>query len=77
MPYYPREIDPVEIPIFEVTVEGEKDQISLSESSQLVNVLKGYVDLLRVYTSQKYREKIQRVSEEVFKELPFSAQLSM
>lgn len=77
MPYYPREIDPVEIPIFEATVEGEKDQISLSESSQLVNVLKGYVDLLRVYTSQKHREKIQRVSEEVFKELPFSAQLSM
>ncbi|KXA91607.1 hypothetical protein AKJ57_00530 [candidate division MSBL1 archaeon SCGC-AAA259A05] len=77
MPYYPREIDPVEIPIFEVTVEGGRNQVSLSESSQLVNVLKGYVDLLRVYTSQEHRKKIRHVSEEVFKELPFSAQLSM
>lgn len=77
MPYYPRDIDPVEIPIFEVTVDGTKNQVSLTESSQLVNVLKGYVDLLRVYTLQKHRKKIRRVSEEVFKELPFSAQLSM
>lgn len=77
MPYYPREIDPSEVPIFERTVDGERKKISLSEHSRLVNVLRGYVDLIRVYTLPKYRKKVCKVSEEVFKELPLSARLSM
>ncbi len=77
MPYYPREIDPKEVPIFEVSVDGKKDLVSLSEHSRLVNVLKGYVDLLRVYTTDEYRKGVGKAAENVFKELPFSAQLSM
>lgn len=77
MPYYPREIDPKEVPIFEVSVDGRKELVPLSEHSRLVNVLKGYVDLLRVYTTDEYRGKVGKAAEKVFRELPFSAQLSM
>ncbi|MFP4005577.1 MAG: hypothetical protein ACLFUR_02540, partial [Candidatus Hadarchaeia archaeon] len=77
MPYYPRDIDPAEVPLFEKDVDGKKREVSLSRNSRLVNVLRGYVDLIRVYTPQKYRNKVCKVSEEVFKELPLSAQLSM
>lgn len=77
MPYYPRDIDPKEVPIFKETIDGEKELISLSENSQLVNVLKGYVDLIRVYTTPEYRKEVGKASKKVFKELPFSAQVSM
>lgn len=77
MPYYPREIDPKEVPIFEVSVDGVKNLVPLSQHSRLVNVLKGYVDLLRVYTIGDFRKEVGKVAEEIFKEIPFSAQLSM
>ena len=77
MPYYPRDIDPEEVPIYKVNVNGEKEKISLFEHSQFVNVLSGYVDLIRVFTTEDHREDVGKVSRKVFKSLPFSAQLSM
>jgi hypothetical protein len=40
-------------------------------------VLKGYVDIIRVYTSPENRTKVERAASEVFKTLPFSAQINM
>ncbi len=77
IPYYPREIDPMEIPMFQVTTDGAKEMVSVSKHSQLINVLKGYVDVVRVYTTKEYRPKVEKAAAEVFKSLPFSAQISM
>jgi hypothetical protein len=77
IPYYPREIDPMEIPMFRTTGEGEKELVQVSQYSQLINVLKGYVDVVRVYTVPEYREKVEKAAAEVFKTLPFAAQISM
>lgn len=77
MPYYPREIDPKEVPVFEVLSDGEKELVPLSQHSRLVNVLKGYVDLIRVYTIPEHRETVGKAARQIFKELPFSAQVSM
>ncbi len=77
MPYYPREIDPVEVPIFETTLEGEKKLVPLSGYSKFVNVLKGYVDIIRVFTSKEHRKSVGQAAEEVFEELPLSAKISM
>lgn len=77
LPYYPREMDPKEVPVFEESVEGEKELVPLSEHSRLVNVLKGYVDLIRVYTVPEHRKQVGKVAKNMFKELPFSAQVSM
>ncbi len=77
VPYYPREIDPMEIPVFTTTSSGEKEFVQLSRYSRLINVLKGYVDIIRVYTSPKHRPKVETAAEDVFKTLPFSAQISM
>lgn len=76
MPYYPREIDPMEVSIFKVS-EGKKELSSLTDHSRLVNVLKGYVDLIRVYTLPKYRKKVGKAAQEVFKSLPLGARVSM
>ncbi len=77
IPYYPREIDPMEVPVYRVTSEGEKELVQLSDYSRLINVLKGYVDIIRVYTLLEHRPEIERAAAEVFKTLPFSAQISM
>jgi hypothetical protein len=77
IPYYPREIDPMEVPVFQVTSEGEKELVPVSQYSQLINVLKGYVDIVRVYTTKEHRAKVEKAAAEVFKTLPFAAQISM
>lgn len=77
IPYYPREIDPMEVPVYRVTSEGEKEIVQLSNYSRLINVLKGYIDIIRVYTLSEHRAKIERAAADVFKTLPFAAQISM
>lgn len=77
IPYYPREIDPMEVPVFRVTSSGKKELVQLSQYSRLINVLKGYVDIIRVYTFEEYRDKVERAAADVFKTLPFAAQISM
>ncbi len=77
IPYYPREIDPMEIPVFRVKSSGKKELVQLSQYSRLINVLKGYVDIIRVYTFLEHRAKVEKAAEEVFKTLPFAAQISM
>jgi hypothetical protein len=76
IPYYPREIDPMEVPVFRVTSAGEKESVQLSSYSRLIDVLKGYVDIIRVYTLREYRERVERVAADVFKTLPLAAQIS-
>ncbi|MGC8816268.1 MAG: HD domain-containing protein [Candidatus Hadarchaeum sp.] len=76
IPYYPREIDPMEIPVF-TYIGGNKELVQLSRYSRLINVLKGYVDIIRVYTSPSHRNNVEKAAGEVFKTLPFSAQINM
>ena len=77
IPYYPREIDPMEVPVFMITSEGKRKPVKLSRYSRLIDVLKGYVDIIRVYTFPEHRVKVERAAEEVFKTLPFSAKIGM
>jgi hypothetical protein len=77
MPYYPREIEPMEVRVFRVTGGGKKELVPLSSRSRLINVLKGYVDLIRVYTLPEHRKKVESAADEVFKALPLAAQISM
>jgi len=77
IPYYPREIDPMEVPVFRVTSEGKREPVQLSRYSRLIDVLKGYVDIIRVYTLPEHRVKVERAAEDVFKILPFSAQIGV
>jgi len=77
IPYYPREIDPMEVPVFRVTSDGAKEKVPLSSYSRLINVLKGYVDIIRVYTLREHRKQVEEAAAEVFKTLPLAAQISM
>jgi len=67
----------MEVPVYRVTSEGKKELVQLSDYSRLINVLKGYIDIIRVYTQPEHRAKIERAAADVFKTLPFAAQISM
>lgn len=76
VPYYPMQRRPADIPIFQKRPDGSKFVQSLSEISHLVDTLKGYMDVIRVYTVSPYRDKIRRNAEETFGKQPYSTRVS-
>ncbi|RJS68487.1 HD domain-containing protein, partial [Candidatus Bathyarchaeota archaeon] len=51
-------MEPMEIPVFYKTKEGEKIPRRLSEISKIFDVLKGFMNILRVYTDEENRERV-------------------
>ncbi|MCD6154487.1 MAG: HD domain-containing protein [Candidatus Verstraetearchaeota archaeon] len=75
IPYSPRQIDPMEVFVFE-EINGKRRIHRMSEISGIVNVLKGYFDVVRAYTFQEEREKVKKAAREVLGEGPISTKIS-
>ncbi|MEM2319134.1 MAG: HD domain-containing protein [Candidatus Bathyarchaeia archaeon] len=69
-------MEPMEIPVFSRTHDGRKELKRLSEISGVFEVLKGFINILRVYTDEKYRGSVGRAASEVLGEIPYSAKIS-
>jgi HD superfamily phosphohydrolase len=69
-------MEPMEIPTFYKTREGEKIPQKLSEISKIFEVLKGFMNILRVYTDEKNREKVGVAAAKILGELPTTAKIS-
>jgi hypothetical protein len=69
-------MEPMEIPIFYKTWDGNKILQRLSEISKIFDVLKGFINILRVYTERKNREKVGKASLKILGGLPTSAKIS-
>lgn len=69
-------LEPMEIPVFRKTREGRKVPQRLSEISGIFDVLRGFINILRVYTEAKHREKVGDAASEVLGEVPSSARIS-
>ena len=76
VPYNPHQLDPMEIAIFE-TIDGKKVPRNLSDYSNIAEMMKGYLDVIRVYTFEKNRAKVGRAAREVFQEVPDTALIHM
>ncbi|MEM0320164.1 MAG: HD domain-containing protein [Candidatus Nezhaarchaeales archaeon] len=64
LPYTPTQPDPMEIPVCEEK-EGVLVKRSLVEFSKLVESLRGYVDIIRVYSHPNVRKEVTKASERV------------
>ncbi|MFQ5759269.1 MAG: HD domain-containing protein, partial [Candidatus Bathyarchaeia archaeon] len=51
-------LEPMEIPVFQKTRDGKKVPRRLSDISGIFDVLKGFINILRVYTREEYREEV-------------------
>ena len=69
-------IEPMEIPTFYKTLEGNRIPQRLSEISKIFEVLKGFINILRVYTYEENREKVSNASSKILGEIPPSIKIS-
>jgi HD superfamily phosphohydrolase len=76
IPYSPKQLDPMEVYVFE-EVNDKKILMRMSEISNIASVLKGYVDVLRVYTFPQYRENVKKAAERIFGERPITTKISV
>jgi hypothetical protein len=66
----------MEIPVFYRTREGKKVPRRLSDISGIFDVLKGFINILRVYTDEEQREKVGAAASKLLGGIPSSAQIS-
>lgn len=76
VPYDPHQINPMEISIFEV-IDGKKVPHNLSDYSNIGQMMKVYLDVIRVYTLDKHRTKVGRAARGIFQEVPEAALIHM
>jgi len=69
-------MEPMEIPVFYKTRNNQKVSQRLSDVSKIFDVLKGFLNIMRVYTEEKYRNKVEKAAAKVLGTVPFSARIS-
>jgi HD superfamily phosphohydrolase len=69
-------LEPMEIPVFTRTRGGQKIPQRLSDISGIFDVLKGFINILRVYTDEENRDKVSKAATKMLGELPSSAKIS-
>ncbi len=69
-------LEPMEIPVFHRTRDGEKVPQRLSDISGIFDVLKGFINILRVYTEEKHREQVGAAASKLLGGIPSSAKIS-
>jgi len=68
--------EPMEIPVFYKTQTGGKVPQRLSEISKIFETLRGFINILRVYSDEQNREKVSQASSKILGEIPSTAKIS-
>ena len=69
-------LEPMEIPVFYKTRDGRKIPQRLSDISGIFDVLKGFINILRVYTEEEHRERVGEAASKLLGGIPSSAKIS-
>jgi len=69
-------LEPMEIPVFHKTKDGKRVPGRLSEVSGVFDVLKGFMNILRVYSAEDHRREVGAAATKLLGEVPFSARIS-
>jgi HD superfamily phosphohydrolase len=70
------EIQPLDIPVFRRGASGKKEIVQLSEVSKIIGVLRTFMNLVRVYTKEQYRSRVEAASRQILGETPTTAKIS-
>jgi HD superfamily phosphohydrolase len=66
----------MEIPVFSRSQSGEKTLQRLSEISKIFETLKGFINILRVYTDETNREGVEQATVKILGKIPTTAKIS-
>ena len=69
-------MESMEIPVFSRSQSGEKTLQRLSEISKIFETLKGFINILRVYTNEANRERVERATVKILGKIPTTAKIS-
>jgi len=69
-------MESMEIPVFTKNQVGEKYLQRLSEMSKIFETLKGFINILRVYTDAADREKVEKATAKILGKIPSAAKIS-
>jgi HD superfamily phosphohydrolase len=69
-------MESMEIPVFTRSQSGEKQLQRLSEISKIFETLKGFINILRVYTDAENRENVERAAVRILGKIPTTAKIS-
>jgi HD superfamily phosphohydrolase len=77
VPYhYAMDMGPIDIPMFSKTRSGEKIPEKIGELSKIVDAMQVFMNILRVYTKEGYRDRVGEAAARVLGESPLSNVLS-
>ncbi len=66
----------MEIPVFSRTQAGGKEPYRLSDISKIIENLKGFINILRVYTDDANRERVEKATTKILGKIPATAKIS-
>jgi uncharacterized protein len=66
----------MEIPVFSKTSQGAKTMYRMSDISKIFETLKGFINILRVYTDAENRECVEKATAKVLGKIPSTAKIS-
>jgi HD superfamily phosphohydrolase len=69
-------MESMEIPVFSRSQTGKKTPYRLSDVSQIIENLKGFINILRVYTNASDREKVEQATAKILGKIPTTAKIS-
>jgi uncharacterized protein len=66
----------MEIPVFSKSSSGAKTMHRMSDISKIFETLKGFINILRVYTDAENRERVEKATAKVLGKIPTAAKIS-
>jgi len=69
-------MEAMEIPVFSRSQAGKKTTYRLSDISKIIENLKGFINILRVYTNIIDREKVEHATARILGRIPTTAKIS-
>lgn len=77
VPYHSTlDLEPLDIPVFKHLPNGKKEIVPLSEASRIVGVLQTFMNLVRVYTKEPYRSRVETAARQTLGEGSLSRKIS-
>jgi HD superfamily phosphohydrolase len=69
VPYHSiAESQPMDIPVFKHLPNGKKEIVPLSDASRIVGVLQTFMNVVRVYTKEPYRSRVEIAARQILGE---------
>ncbi len=66
----------IEIPVFTRNQAGDKKLQQLSETSKIIETLKGFMNILRVYTNEANRAEVEKATAKILGKIPSTGKIS-